>query len=256
MPQWSPATYLQYAGERGRPFVDLVAAVTTEPRTIVDLGCGPGQLSEVLRTRWPDADITGVDSSPEMIERARRDDIEPRTTYELADIATWQPARPVDLIVSNAAFQWVPEQLDVIPRLRDYVAPGGTFAFQVPNNFGEPSHGRLRELAQDSRFVEHLGDIDGVRGVDPQTYLELLAGDEWALDVWQTTYYHLLDGEDPVFDWVSGTGARPFLQALPDELRPVFEADYRAALRAAYPRQAYGTVLPFRRVFVVARRQA
>ena len=255
MPEWNPTTYLEYADERGRPFVDLIARVTTEPRTIVDLGCGPGQLSDVLRTRWPDASLLGVDSSPEMIERARRDDDAPRTAYELGDIANWKPEAPVDLIVSNAAFQWVPEQLEVIPRLREYVTPGGTLAFQVPNNFGAPSHVLLRELAADPRFASHVGHIAGARGVEPVTYLDLLAADGWKLDVWQTTYYHLLQGEDPVFAWVSGTGARPFLQALPDDLRPQFEADYRAALRTAYPQQSYGTVLPFQRVFVVARSQ-
>ncbi|UYM06570.1 methyltransferase domain-containing protein [Solicola gregarius] len=255
MPQWSPTTYLRYAGERGRPFVDLVARVPIEPGTIVDLGCGPGQLSDVLRTRWPRADILGVDSSPEMIERARRDDAAERTSYVLGDIATWQAETPVDLIVSNAAFQWVPDQLEVIPRLREHVAPGGVLAFQVPNNFGEPSHVLLRELAADPRFAPHLGGIEGARGVDPSTYLDLLAADGWSIDVWETTYFHVLEGDDPVFAWVSGTGARPFLQALPDELRGAFEADYRAALRDAYPKRAYGTVLPFQRVFVVARRE-
>lgn len=255
MPQWSPTIYLQYAGERGRPFVDLVARVPSEPATIADLGCGPGQLSAVLRSRWPDAQISGIDSSPEMIERARSDDVTSGTTYELGDIASWRPDAPVDLIISNAAFQWVPGQLEIIPRLREYVAPGGVLAFQVPNNFAEPSHALLRDLAADARFARHLSHIDGTRGVGPQTYLDLLAGSGWQLDVWQTTYLHVLDGDDPVFAWISGTGARPFLQALPDELRPAFEADYRAALRKAYPRRAYGTVLPFPRTFVVARRR-
>ena len=256
MPEWNPTTYLQYADERGRPFVDLIARVPTEPTTVVDLGCGPGQLSAVLRARWPGAQILGIDSSPQMIERADRDDADERTSYELGDIATWEPSEPVDLIVANAAFQWVPEQLEVIPRLRGHLTPGGVLAFQVPNNFGQPSHVLLRELADDPRFAGHLGHIKGARGVDPHTYLDLLAADGWALDVWETTYLHVLDGDDPVFGWVSGTGARPFLQALPDDLRAEFEADYRAALRESYPKRSYGTVLPFQRVFVVARRTA
>ena len=256
MPQWDPTTYLRYADERGRPFVDLIARVPIDPRTIVDLGCGAGNLSGVLRSRWPQADLLGVDSSPEMIERAKRDDTTTGSTYELGDIATWRPAEPVDLIASNAAFQWVPDQLEIIPRLREHVAPGGALAFQVPNNFGEPSHVLLRELASDPRFADHTGHIEGARGVDPQTYLHLLADDDWHLDVWETTYLHVLQGDDPVFGWISGTGARPFLQALPDGLRAEFETDYQAALRAAYPQRAYGTVLRFQRVFVVATRRS
>ncbi|MDN5856592.1 MAG: trans-aconitate methyltransferase, partial [Actinomycetia bacterium] len=148
-----------------------------------------------------------------------------------------------------------PDQLEIIPRLREHLAPGGALAFQVPNNFGEPSHVLLRELAADPRFADHIGHIEGARGVDPHTYLRLLAADDWRLDIWETTYLHVLQGDDPVFEWISGTGARPFLQGLPDELRMQFEADYRAALRAAYPKRAYGTVLPFQRVFVVATRR-
>lgn len=254
MPTWSPGTYLQYASERGRPYADLIARVPITPATVVDLGCGPGQLSAMLRERWPGVRIVGVDSSPEMIERARLDDAVGGTTYELGDIATWQAERPVDLLISNAAFQWVPEQLEVVPRLRDSVADGGVLAFQVPNNYAETCHVLLRDLARQSRFAPHLAHVDGSRGVDPRTYLELLADDGWSLDAWETTYLHLLDGEDAVFRWLSGTGARPYLQALPDDLRTDFEAAYRAALREAYPRHPYGTVLPFRRTFVVARR--
>lgn len=256
MPQWSPATYLQYAGERARPFADLVARVPIEPATIVDLGCGPGQLSAILRGRWPAARITGVDSSPEMIEHARRDDDVPGTTYERGDIARWKADRPVDLVISNAALQWVPGQLDVIPRLRDSVAPGGVLAFQVPNNVEETCHVLLRELAGEPRYAPYLDDVDGARGVGPRRYLDLLADPGWSLDVWQTTYFHLLDGDDAVFRWMCGTGARPFLQALPDDLRGAFEDAYRRALREAYPRGDVGAVLPFQRVFVVARRVA
>lgn len=255
MPQWDPTTYLEYADERGRPFVDLIARVPTEPRTIVDLGCGAGNLGEVLRSRWPQADIVGVDSSVEMIDRARQNDATSGTEYVLDDIATWRPETPVDLIVSNAAFQWMPDQLEIIPRLREYVAPGGVLAFQVPDNYDEPSHVLLRGLAADPRFVDHVGDIEGSRGVAPRTYLELLADDDWHLDVWGTTYLHVLPGDDPVFAWIRGTGARPYVQALPDRLRAEFEADYRAALRAAYPKRTYGTVLPFPRTFVVAKRR-
>lgn len=256
MPQWSPTTYLEYATDRARPFLDLVARVPIEPRTIADLGCGPGHLSAVLRGRWPDAAILGVDSSPEMIAQAQREASDGRTTYVLDDLATWQPERPVDLVISNAAFQWVPDQHAVIRRLREHIAPGGVLAFQVPNNFVGDSHRLLQELAADPRFATHVGDVDGARGTSAETYLALLAEPGWSLDVWSTTYLHILEGDDPVFRWISGTGARPYLQALPDRLRPTFEAEYRSALREAYPKRPYGTVLPFERVFVVARRSA
>ncbi|KAA1422797.1 methyltransferase domain-containing protein [Mumia zhuanghuii] len=255
MPGWDPSLYLAYESERARPFLDLVARVPIEPRTIVDLGCGPGHLSGVLRHRWPDALISGVDSSPEMIEQARRDGDVPGVSYALGDIATWEPSEPVDLVVSNAAFQWVPRQLEVVPRLRRHVAPGGVLAFQVPDNHDEPNHVLLRELAGRAPYAAHTAGLAAARGVSPAAYLERLVDDRWDLDVWGTTYFHVLDGEDPVFRWISGTGARPVLQALPDDLRARFTADYKAALRDAYPRREYGTVLPFPRTFVVAKRR-
>ncbi|WP_370618036.1 methyltransferase domain-containing protein [Mumia qirimensis] len=255
MPSWDPGLYLTYESERARPFLDLVVRVPTEPRTIVDLGCGPGHLSAVLRQRWPQARITGVDSSPEMIEQARREGDGEGISYELGDIASWSPPAPVDLVVSNAAFQWVPEQLEVVPRLRRHVAPGGVLAFQVPDNHDEPNHVLLRELAGRAPYAEHAAGLATARGVSPAAYLDVLVDDGWDLDVWGTTYFHVLPGDDPVFRWISGTGARPVLQALPHELRAEFVENYKAALREAYPRREYGTVLPFPRTFVVAKRR-
>ncbi|AWB91411.1 methyltransferase domain-containing protein [Aeromicrobium chenweiae] len=254
MPVWDPARYLQFADDRSRPFVDLVGRVQGTPRTIVDLGCGPGHLTEVLRGRWPDAQVHGVDSSPEMIERASADNRDDAATYELADVAAWTPQRPVDLVVSNALFQWVPDQLAVIERLTAHVAPDGTFALQVPRNYDSPSHTLLRDIGAEPPFAAHTAGVLADRGTEPTAYLELFAGLGWHVDLWETTYLHVLPGDDPVFDWVSGTGARPYLQALPDELRDDFAAAYRAALRSAYPRRPWGTVFPFRRTFVVARR--
>ncbi|NRQ48243.1 methyltransferase domain-containing protein [Aeromicrobium stalagmiti] len=255
MPTWDPTRYLQFADDRSRPFVDLVARVQSDAETIVDLGCGPGHLTEVLRARWPDAAIHGVDSSAEMIDRATGSNDDPATTYELADVSTWSPDAPVDLVVSNALFQWVPDQLDVIGRLADHVAPRGTFALQVPRNYDSPSHTLLRDIASEAAFAEHTSDIRADRGTDPVAYLDLFTDRGWDVDLWETTYFHVLDGDDPVLDWVSGTGARPYLQALPDDLRDAFVAAYRAALREAYPRRTTGTVFPFRRTFVVARRR-
>ena len=249
--QWDPEKYLAFTDERGRPFAELVQRVPGAPATIVDLGCGPGQLTHILRERWPAARIVGVDSSGEMIDKARRDNNDPGVTYELADASAWMPEEHCELVISNAMFQWVPDQLDVIGRLATVT---DTLAIQVPNNFDAPSHALMREVAGRPPYAEHLGGLEFRLGTGVETYLDLLVGLGWTVDAWETTYQHILAGEDAVFGWVSGTGARPVLQALPDELRPQFEAEYKAALREAYPSQTWGTVLPFARVFVVARR--
>jgi trans-aconitate 2-methyltransferase len=254
MTAWDPARYLRYADERSRPFVELVARVEGEPRTIVDLGCGPGHLTSVLRARWPEATVLGVDSSTEMIERARADDADPRASYELADVSAWEPSGPVDLIVSNALFQWVPDQLDVIERLAAHVAPGGTFALQTPHNYSGPSHRLLSQIASQPPYRELTEGLHDDRGTAPKAYLDLFSRLGWRTDVWETTYLHVLQGQDPVLDWISGTGARPVLAALPEPLRTSFVEEYRTALRTAYPSQSWGTVMPFARVFAVARR--
>ena len=256
---WDPDRYLAYADERGRPFVDLLARVHAEtPRTVVDLGCGPGNLTALLVDRWPGADVTGVDSSPEMIAKAR--EIE-GVTWEVADLRDWaRPHRlalraPVDVLVSNATLQWVPEHLDLLPGLLDRVAPGGWFAFQVPGNFDEPSHTTRTELAAREPYAAHVGAASVPTSHGPADYARVLLDLGCEVDAWETTYLHVLTGPDPVFDWVSGTGARPTLQALPDDLRPLFEEEFRALLREAYPTDSAGRVImPFRRIFVVARK--
>jgi trans-aconitate 2-methyltransferase len=253
-PSWDPERYLVYADERGRPFVELLARVGAErPRTVVDLGCGPGTLTALLAQRWPDAVVTGLDASPEMVAaaRGRADGL----SYELADLRDWAatPGEPVDVLVSNATLQWVPGHLELLPALVDRVRPGGWLAFQVPGNFGEPSHTIRRELADEAPYAASTRDLATPAGHDPATYLQALAALGCTVDAWETTYLHVLTGEDPVFTWISGTGARPTLQALPDDLRAGFEAELKRRLRAAYPPQPHGVVLPFRRVFVVAR---
>lgn len=249
--QWDPERYLAYADERGRPFVELLARVAAPaPHAVVDLGCGPGNLTALLRDRWPDADLLGLDSSPEMIDAARATD--DRVTWQVADLRDWRPAAPVDVLVSNATLQWVPGHLDLLPRLVESVAPGGWLAFQVPGNLAEPSHTIRAELAAEAPYAEHTRDVAVPAGHDPAVYLDALAALGCTVDAWETTYLHVLTGADPVFTWVSGTGARPTLQALPDDLRPAFEAEFKRRLAAAYPAHEYGVVLPFRRVFVVA----
>ncbi|GAA4737864.1 methyltransferase domain-containing protein [Nocardioides endophyticus] len=249
---WDPDRYLTYADERGRPFVDLIARVAAaDPRTVVDLGCGPGNLTALLADRWPGASVVGLDSSPEMIAKARGADS--RVTFDVADLRRWTPAAPVDVLVSNATLQWVPGHLDLLPALVRAVAPGGWLAFQVPGNFGEPSHTIRDELAGEAPYAQHTAGVAVPISHDPAVYLDALAGLGCTVDAWETTYLHLLAGPDPVFTWVSGTGARPTLQALPDDLRPGFEAEFKRRLAAAYPEHAYGVVLPFRRIFVVTR---
>jgi trans-aconitate 2-methyltransferase len=250
MHTWDPERYLAYADERGRPFVELVARVgATAPRTVVDLGCGPGNLTALLKERWPDAAVTGVDSSPEMVAAARP---VAGVDFAVGDLRTWRPDAAVDVLVSNATLQWVPGHLDLLPDLVGHVAPGGWLAFQVPGNFEEPSHTIRRDLAAEPEYVGFTAGVATPDAFDAATYLERLAGLGCTVDAWETTYLHVLTGEDPVFTWVSGTGARPTLQALPDDLRPAFEDEFKRRLRAAYPAGPAGVVLPFRRVFVVA----
>jgi trans-aconitate 2-methyltransferase len=251
--RWDPDRYLTFADERGRAFIDLLARVgAVRPQTVVDLGCGPGNLTARLADRWPDAEVVGVDSSAEMIARAR--DADSRIAFEVADLRDWAPPEPVDVLISNATLQWVPGHLELLPRLVGAVAPGGWFALQVPGNFGEPSHTIRAELAAEAPYAAHTQDVAVPESHEPADYLDALAALGCTVDAWETTYLHVLTGADPVFTWVSGTGARPTLQALPDELRPGFEAEFRRRLAAAYPQHDYGVVLPFRRIFAVAQR--
>jgi trans-aconitate 2-methyltransferase len=245
-----------YADERGRPFVDLISRIGAEsPQRVVDLGCGPGNLTALLATRWPDAEVTGLDSSPEMVETARRD--VPGLRFEVADLRDWHPATAPDVVVSNATLQWLPGHLGLLPSLVSQVAPGGWFAFQVPGNFDEPSHTIRTDLAGEAPYVMYTAGVAVPSSHDPVVYLDALAGAGCRVDAWETTYLHVLTGPDPVFTWVSGTGARPTLQALPPDLRARFEGEFKTRLSAAYPTRADGTVLmPFRRIFVVAQRPA
>ena len=250
---WDPDRYLAYADERGQPFVELVARVgAVDPAVVVDLGCGPGNLTALLAERWPHASVRGLDSSPEMVESARSRSVE-QVAFEVADLRDWAAGdEQADVLVSNATLQWVPDHLDLLPALVDRVRPGGWLAFQVPGNFGEPSHTIRAELAAEAPYAEHTRGVAAPSSHDPVVYLEALAALGCTVDAWETTYLHVLHGEDPVFTWVSGTGARPTLQALPDDLRAEFEEEFRRRLRAAYPDRGHGVVLPFRRVFVVA----
>ncbi|MEV7992533.1 trans-aconitate 2-methyltransferase [Streptomyces sp. NPDC086077] len=262
-PTWDPAQYLRHAGHRARPFADLLAHVPeppSEPPRIADLGCGPGHLTALLAARRPTARVTGYDNSPEMLQRARAEHPgTARLDFAHADLRTWTPGEPYDLILSNATLQWIPGHEN---RFADWIAglvPGGTFAFQVPGNFAAPSHRLMRELATSPRWADRL--VGTLRHDDavltPEAYLERLTDLGCTADVWESTYIHLLAGEDPVLDWVKGTGLRPVLTALADdpEATRAFEDEYRTALREAYPPSSHGTPFPFRRIFAVAHKE-
>lgn len=251
---WDPAQYGAFGDARSRPFFELTGRLTGHPRRIADLGCGSGELTAALARRWPDADIHGLDSSPEMIAAAG-EHTTARLRFTVGDVAAWRPAEPVDLIVSNSVLQWVPEHTDLLPRWLDALTDGGHLAFQVPGNFDAPSHVILRELCAAPRW---RGRLDGAVRPDPVLdaagYLRLLARHGCAVDAWETTYMQVLPGEDPVLEWVKGTALRPVLTALDPEDATDFLAEYGARLRAAYPATPHGTVFPFRRIFVVAER--
>jgi trans-aconitate 2-methyltransferase len=258
--KWDPAEYLRFSDERRRPFMDLLARVpTTAPAYVVDLGCGPGNLTQTLADRWPDADVVGVDSSAEMIRRARAEHGDEtrarRLTFVEADVRGFSPERPVDVLVSNATLQWVPGHVELLDDLVAIVRPGGWFAFQVPGNFGEPSHTELAAVRDSPRWRDRLAGAELAQPwvAEPAVYLERLAPYAVSLDVWETTYVQVLDGEDAVLRWVRGTALRPVLSELDEAEQAEFLEDYGARLRVAYPRRAFGTVLPYRRIFAVAR---
>ncbi|WUH97559.1 trans-aconitate 2-methyltransferase [Spirillospora sp. NBC_00431] len=253
---WDPAQYEAFGGERARPFRELVGRLTGPgPARVVDLGCGTGELTATLADRWPDAVIDGIDGSAEMIAEARRREIPGRLGFRVGDVAAWRPERPVDLIVSNAVLHWIPEHPDLLPRWADALTPGGRLAFQVPGNFGEPSHVLLRELGRSDRWRDKLGAFQRDAPVlTPAGYLDLLARHGCAVDAWETTHVQVLQGEDPVLEWVKGSTLRPVLSVLDPGETEEFLAAYRERLRAAYPPAPYGTVFPFRRIFVIATR--
>ncbi len=251
--RWNPGTYARYAGHRGRPFFDLVGRIDTDaPGKVVDLGCGPGELTESLAHRWPEAEVTGIDASEDMIAAARERQAPSNLTFETGDVRDYRPDG-VDVIVTNAVLQWVPNHQELLAGWARSLRRGGWIALQVPGNFDAPSHALMREHAASPRWAAQLDGVlrhDDAVG-EPADYLQILLSAGLEADVWETTYQQVLQGEDAVLEWVRGTGLRPVLAALSEEEGREFEAGYGERLRAAYPRDEHGTVFGFRRIFAV-----
>lgn len=256
MISWDPQQYLSFAEPRRRAGMDLLRSIElSSPSRIVDLGCGTGDLTARLAERWPAAQITGIDRSAQMLERAksRFSGIE----WELGDLRSWQPDEPVDLIYTNATLHWVQGHELLLPKLVDELAPGGALAAQVPNNFESPSHRLLRELALSPPWAARLGgQIRPWPVLSPEQYLELLSPKLRSLDVWSTTYLHLLTGTNPVLEWMYGAAIRPLLAVLSSDAERVrFKTEYGALLEEAYPPRPDGsTLFPFERIFLIAYR--
>jgi trans-aconitate 2-methyltransferase len=254
---WQPERYLAFADQRTRPALDLLARVPlVNPARVADLGCGPGNSTALLAQRWPEAAVTGVDSSLEMLAQARARGVP--AIWVKADIEAWTPDRPLDLIFANAALQWLGDHATLLPRLIGQLRAGGVLAVQMPRNFEAPSHALLRETARSGPWADRLaGILDQQAVAAPAAYHDLLTPHAAALDIWETEYLHVLAGDDPVLRWTRGTALRPVMQALDAAQFAAFETAYAARLRAAYPRRTDGrTLFPFRRLFIVAGRCA
>ena len=252
---WDPAQYLRFAGHRLRPALDLLNRIDLErPDRATDLGCGAGNVTGWLVRRWPDAAITGIDGSAAMLAKAAA--ALPAVRWQRMDIAAWTPDRPQHLIWSNAALHWLPDHETLLPRLMTVLAPGGVLAVQMPRNFDRPSHTAMAEAARAGPWRDALEPRLGPPPVhEPAFYRTLLAPLASAVDLWETTYFQLLEGANPVAEWTRGTWLKPLLDALDGDWRAGFEADYRARIAAAYPPEPDGrTLFPFRRLFFVARR--
>jgi trans-aconitate 2-methyltransferase len=267
-PSWDPEQYQRFASERSRPFYDLVGQVSTvSPRDVIDLGCGLGHLTADLAQRWPQAYIHGIDSSPEMIRSAQPLTEPGRLGFSLDRIEDWQPEpESLDVIVSNAALQWVPTHVELLPGWIGALRPGGSLAVQLPQTSESPAMAVFQTVATSPPWADRLAAV--ARGRGPRAarspvrsieeYVDLLAPLGVRINAWETSYLHLLAGQDPVLEWFAGTGLRPYLDALAGDEAALdgFRMEVAARLREAYPARPYGTVLPFRRIFVVAARPA
>jgi trans-aconitate 2-methyltransferase len=254
MADWSPATYLKFEDERTRAAIDLLAHVPLgDARRVVDVGCGPGNSTELLVARYPGADVLGVDNSPAMLEAARQR--LPAARFEAADAGSWLPDADVDLVFANATYQWVPDHLAQLPRVLAALRPGAVLAVQMPDNLTEPTHREMNEVAREGPWAARLAHAARVPLAPVGVYYDALAPLASRLDVWRTAYQHPLADAAAIVEFIRSTGLRPFLDPLDEDEREAFLADYRARLAAAYPPRADGRVLlAFARFFIIARR--
>lgn len=254
---WSPAQYLKFEDERTRPARDLLAQVPLDaPALAIDMGCGPGNSTELIAERFPDARVEGMDSDANMLSAARKR--LPALHFAQGDLATWLPEQKADLLYANAVFQWVPDQIAVLARLMtEGLKTGGVLAVQMPDNLTEPTHCLMEETALSGPWANRFADGAGKRPAmpRPETYLNALMPLSGKIDVWHTIYYHRLANAEAIVEWVKGTGLRPWLDVLEEEDRPAYLEAYTAAIRKAYPPLDDGRVLlRFPRLFVVATR--
>lgn len=251
---WDPAQYLRFSDERLRPALDLLARVPLHaPDRVVDLGCGAGNVTAILKCRFPAADVTGVDRSAAMLAKARA--TAPDCRFTEADIAIWVPETAPDLIYSNAALHWLPDHEHLFPRLVSRLARGGVLAVQIPAMHDSPFRRLQPIIAAEGPWAETLRGCGSARDIlAPAQYWDLLRPHTAQLELWETIYHHVLQGADAVMEWAAGSSLRPFLDPLSPELRTAFRKAYAVALRPHYPRRPDGTTLmPFRRLFILAR---
>lgn len=252
MAEWSARQYVKFEDERSRPSVDLIARVPmADPRRVVDIGCGPGNSTEIVRARWPQAELFGLDFSPDMLAAARKR--LPDVTFIEADVSAWQPMADVDVFFSNATLQWVKGHQAVMRRLMGALREGGALAVQVPDNQSEPTHALMRDVAAEGPWKAKFADPIARQVMDtPSAYYDLLRP-FGAVDIWHTVYYHPLADAAAIVEWLKGSGLRPFLDRLDEGERQGFLAEYTARIRATYPPQVDGKVLlRFPRLFMVA----
>jgi trans-aconitate 2-methyltransferase len=250
---WDPQQYLRFTGQRLRPALDLIARIPIEhPQSLADLGCGTGNVTCILRSRWPHARITGVDASPQMLAEASKADVD--VAWEQTELDAWNPAAKCDLVFSNAALHWLDDHPALFVRLAAIVADGGVLAVQMPRNFAAPSHTLMHDLASSPPWRDALaGLLRPLPVLEPAAYYKLLAPLARAIDIWETEYLQILEGENPVAEWTKGTWLAPLLAALAPGPRAAFEAEYRQRVARAYRRGPDGkTLFPFRRLFIVA----
>ena len=252
---WQPATYCRFGQHRTRAAEDLLRRVVLDaPQTIVDLGCGTGNVTRLLGERWPRARVVGVDSSPSMLAKAEA--MSAAIRWIEADIDAWTPDGPVDLVFSNAVLHWLDDHAALLPRLVGWLSHEGVLAIQMPRNFDEPSHTAIVETIEDGPWRDRLAPLVRLRPVGrPETYIDLLLPIVRELDVWETVYWQIFEGENPIVAWTGGASLRPLLAALDLSEQEAFVADYASRVGRAYPQRPDGrTVFPFRRLFIVGRR--